>query len=45
MREHLDRDAVAALARDIAAADAEVFRNQYPAYAVDNGMDQPILVA
>ncbi len=32
MREHLDPAAVATLARDIAAADAREFRNQYPAY-------------
>jgi hypothetical protein len=35
MRKHLDAATVAALARDIAAADAEEFRNQYPAYAAD----------
>jgi len=35
MREHLDAATVAALARDIAAADAEEFLNQYPAYAGD----------
>jgi hypothetical protein len=35
MRGHLDAVTVAALARDIAAADAEEFRNQYPAYAAD----------
>jgi hypothetical protein len=35
MRGHLDAATVAALARDIAAADAEEFRNQYPAYAAD----------
>ena len=35
MREHLDPAVVAALARDIAAADAHEFRNQYPAYAAD----------
>jgi hypothetical protein len=35
MRGHLDAITVAALARDIAAADAQEFRNQYPAYAAD----------
>jgi hypothetical protein len=35
MREHLDAVTVAALARDIASADAEEFRNQYPAYAAN----------
>lgn len=35
MRGHLDPAAVAALARDIAAADAREFRNQYPAYEAD----------
>ena len=35
MREHLDTAVVVALARDIAAADALEFRNQYPAYAAD----------
>jgi hypothetical protein len=35
MRGHLDAVTVAALARDIAAADAQEFRNQYPAYAAD----------
>jgi len=35
MREHVDPAAVAALARDIAAADAREFRNQYPAYETD----------
>jgi hypothetical protein len=35
MREHLDPDVVAGLARDIAAADAREFRNQYPAYEAD----------
>jgi Nucleotidyl transferase AbiEii toxin, Type IV TA system len=35
MREHIDPGDVAALARDIAAADAKEFRNQYPAYAAD----------
>ena len=33
MRDHVDPAEVATLAHDIAAADAEVFRNQYPAYA------------
>jgi hypothetical protein len=36
MREHLDPTVVAALARDIAAADALEFRNQYPAYVADS---------
>jgi hypothetical protein len=35
MQGHLDPVQVAALARDIAAADAQEFRNQYPAYAAD----------
>jgi predicted nucleotidyltransferase component of viral defense system len=35
MRGLFDPAEVAALARDIAAADAEEFRNQYPAYAAD----------
>lgn len=35
MRGHVDPAEVAALARDIATADAAVFRNQYPAYAED----------
>ena len=35
MREHLSLAAVAILARDVAAADAAEFRNQYPAYAAD----------
>jgi hypothetical protein len=35
MREHLDPAVVAALERDIAAADAHEFRNQYPVYAAD----------
>jgi hypothetical protein len=35
MQEHIDPSHVAALARDIAAADAQEFRNQYPAYAAD----------
>jgi hypothetical protein len=35
MRDHLDPAVVATLARDIAAADAQEFRNQYPAYAAD----------
>ena len=35
MRDLVDPAIVAALARDIAAADAEEFRNQYPAYAAD----------
>jgi Nucleotidyl transferase AbiEii toxin, Type IV TA system len=35
MLGHIDPVQVASLARDIAAADAQEFRNQYPAYAVD----------
>src|SRR5208283_4645513 len=35
MQGHIDPVQVAALARDIAAADAREFRNQYPAYAAD----------
>ena len=35
MREHIDTAVVAVLARDIAAADAREFRNQYPAYEKD----------
>jgi hypothetical protein len=35
MQGHIDPTQVAALARDIAAADAKEFRNQYPAYAAD----------
>jgi hypothetical protein len=35
MQGHIDNSQVAALARDIAAADAREFRNQYPAYAAD----------
>jgi hypothetical protein len=35
MRGHVDPAEVATLAREIAAADAAVFRNQYPAYAAD----------
>jgi hypothetical protein len=35
MHGHVDPAEVAALTRDIAMADAEVFRNQYPAYAAD----------
>ena len=35
MRDLIDPDEVARLARDIAAADAAEFRNQYPAYAAD----------
>jgi hypothetical protein len=35
MLGHVDPAEVAALARDIATADAAVFRNQYPAYAAD----------
>ena len=39
MREHVAPDEVAALARDIAAADAQEFRNQYPAYLADNAAE------
>ena len=35
MREHVDLDLVATMASAIAAADAEEFRNQYPAYQAD----------
>jgi hypothetical protein len=35
MQGHIDNRQVAALARDIAAADAREFPNQYPAYATD----------
>lgn len=35
LRDHVDRSTVITLARDIAAADAEEFRNQYPAYHAD----------
>jgi len=35
LREHIDRDTVIALARKIAAVDADEFRNQYPAYHAD----------
>ena len=35
MREHVDLDLIAAMATAIAAADAEEFRNQYPAYQAD----------
>ena len=35
MQGHIDPVQVAALARDIADADAQEFRNQYPAYAAD----------
>lgn len=35
MQGHIDPNQVADLARDIAAADAKEFRNQYPAYAAD----------
>ncbi len=35
MRDLVDPTTVASLARDIAATDAEEFRNQYPAYADD----------
>ena len=35
IRGFLDPATIAVLARDIAAADADEFRNQYPAYAAD----------
>ena len=35
MRDHMDATTVAAHAREIAITDAEQFRNQYPAYAMD----------
>jgi Nucleotidyl transferase AbiEii toxin, Type IV TA system len=35
MRGLIEHGRVAALARDIAAADADIFRNQYPAYHAD----------
>lgn len=35
MRDLVDHDAVAQMAKEIAAADAEEFRNQYPAYHAD----------
>jgi predicted nucleotidyltransferase component of viral defense system len=35
LRDHVDRGTVIRLACDIAAADAEEFRNQYPAYHAD----------
>lgn len=35
LRDHIDRDTVIALAREIAATDADEFRNQYPAYHAD----------
>jgi predicted nucleotidyltransferase component of viral defense system len=35
MRDLIDPDEVATLARDIAEADAKEFRNQYPVYAAD----------
>jgi predicted nucleotidyltransferase component of viral defense system len=35
LRDHVERGTVIALARDIAAADADEFRNQYPAYQAD----------
>jgi len=35
LRDHIDRSTVVGLARDIAATDAEEFRNQYPAYQAD----------
>jgi hypothetical protein len=35
MQGHIDPVQVATLAREIAAADAQEFRNQYPAYAAD----------
>jgi hypothetical protein len=35
MRDLIDHDAVAQMAKEIAAADAVEFRNQYPAYHAD----------
>jgi Nucleotidyl transferase AbiEii toxin, Type IV TA system len=35
MRDHMDAAVVASHAREIAIADAEQFRNQYPSYAAD----------
>ena len=35
MRNLVDHDAVASMAKEIAAADAQEFRNQYPAYHAD----------
>jgi hypothetical protein len=35
MRDLVDHDAVASMAKEIAAADADEFRNQYPAYHAD----------
>lgn len=35
MRDLVDHDAVAGMAKEIAAADAAEFRNQYPAYHAD----------
>ena len=35
LRDHIDRGTVIALAQDIAKADADEFRNQYPAYHAD----------
>lgn len=35
LRGHVDRGTVIVLARDIAASDADEFRNQYPAYHAD----------
>ena len=35
LRDHVERDTVIALARKIAAVDAEEYRNQYPAYHAD----------
>jgi predicted nucleotidyltransferase component of viral defense system len=39
MREQVDPEAVATLVRDIAAADAKEFCNQYPAYAADSAAE------
>jgi hypothetical protein len=39
MQGHIDPGEVAALARDIAVADAREFRNQYPAYAADSAAE------
>jgi hypothetical protein len=35
LHDHVDHGTVIALARDIAQADSEEFRNQYPAYHAD----------
>ena len=41
MRDQVDPTAVATLARAIATADAQEFRNQYPAYAADIAQETP----